>query len=80
MDQPQLETLMIELEGFDSRERVRERVLQLEPKSTKEPLTPLCRFISHIAKPHISGVPTPLFCSEYPVYWPRFKKLWQRLK
>jgi hypothetical protein len=75
MEWQQLEALMVELERLDSRDRVRKRVEALEPNSTKEPLTPLFRFTRYIAKPYMAGVSGPLFSSEFPAHWPRFKAL-----
>jgi hypothetical protein len=75
-----LDRALAEIETLATRAEIERHVRALAAMAGKTPRTPTQSFMGHIALSYIRGIDRPLFCSEFPVHWPRFKKLWDRLK
>lgn len=74
-----LDLLIAALEALPDRKTVLARLNHGAPVSAKRGRNRSQAFVAQVARPYTSGVARPLFASEYPAHWPRFKALWDRL-
>jgi hypothetical protein len=74
-----LDLLLTELEALPDRRAVLARLTHGAPVAAKRGRSRPQAFAARVARPYAAGVPRPLFISEYPEHWPRFKALWDRL-
>lgn len=75
-----LDRALTELETLPSREKIRERVTDLERRATQRHSSDVQRFLRYIVRPCLAGVDKTVFAPEFGTYGKRFKHLWRRAK
>jgi len=79
MDLRSLDNLFVKLDAAKSRGEVRQYLNEVADQPGKGTNLVPHTFAKTLARPYTNG-DHPDYCSEYPVHWPRFKKIWDRLK
>jgi len=75
-----LDRTLAELETLPSREKIRERVMDLERRATQQHSSDVQRFLRYIARPCLAGADNSGLIPEFDFYGQRFKRLWLRAK
>ena len=79
MDLKPLDTLFVKLDAATSRAEVRACLNEVADKPGKGTNLVPHTFAKTLARPYTNG-DQPHYGSQYPVHWPRFKKIWDRLR
>jgi hypothetical protein len=80
MESPTLDLALTELESLPSREKIRERVAELEKQAVLQRTTEMQRFLRYIVRPSLAGSVNPVFAAEFTEQGERFERLWRRLR